>query len=72
MNTYKAKLVLFATDKMISSGTMPEYPEPGFTSISPTHVDVTTMVTTSAIFNRMRMLESDESESERGRILVVN
>jgi hypothetical protein len=57
MTLYKAKLVLFATDKMITDGTMPEFPLPGFTSISSTHVDITTMVTVAAINTRLRMLE---------------
>jgi hypothetical protein len=46
---------------MISSGSMPVYPAPGFSSVTTTHVDITTMMTTTSFSNRMRMLESGES-----------
>jgi len=68
MNLYKTKLILFATDKMISDGSMPEYPAPGFTSISATHVDITSMMTPGSVRRRM-LEESVENESE-GRLLA--
>lgn len=67
MNLYKTKLILFATDKMISDGSMPEYPAPGFTSISTTHVDITSMVTPTTI--RRRMLEQSVENESEGRLL---
>lgn len=48
---------------MIASGNMPEFPAPGFTSISATHADVTTMMPPPTSF---RMLESGE------RVLETN